>query len=277
MDKLSISLYDALGYLVPGTVLLWIVNLAFQWMFGVAIPIYIGSEWINTIVFLVSAYFLGHLAQGSANSMERFLFECWGGWPSERLLADPEMWRQRTKKLEASWQKEWIGKRLLRRFVCSVYPPPPTKRLHYTPEVAGRLKASAIRYFGLSDGYSNQELFNLCYSTISAKSIPSLVPVFNAFYSLYRGMAVACLLGSAVSLVGWVHGEECWSQGMLTGHHWATLGLSMLFLLSAHLMLGRLRRFAEHFADNVYRTFYVWYQSDTGSRATKRCCVPRKK
>ena len=262
MDKFSVSLYDALAYLVPGAILLWIVSFTFQGVFSVALPLLVGSEWISTMVFLVSAYFLGHLAQGAANRMERLLFECWGGWPSQRLLTDPDVWAQELEKEKTAWSNEWFGKRLLRRFVSTLYPPPPTKRLHYTPEVAKRIRTAAANYFGLGDTYSDQELFNLCYTTISAKSIPSLVPVFNAFYSLYRGMVVVCLLGAVVTLVEWAIGGEYFPGLLATGSRASLIGLSFLFLLSAHLLLGRLRRFAEHFADNVYRTFYVWVRSE---------------
>lgn len=258
MDKFSVSLYDVLAYLVPGTILLLIFNLALHWTYAVGIPFTPGSQWVGAVIFVVASYFLGHLLQGFANHFEGFLFRCWGGWPSERLVADPEEWAAKFQAGAKSCKITLFVSRGISSFIRILYSTPSTRRLHYSTQLATRIRSSAESYFNLECGYSSQELFNLCYSTIMAKSIPSLIPVINAFYSLYRGMAAACLLGMIVTLVGAVAGKGLPIGNLVTISVRGTFLLSLLLLLGTHVFIGRLRRFAEHFADNVYRTFYIF-------------------
>lgn len=258
IDKLQLSLYDLLAYLVPGVLALWIFGVVFHWISGDSLLMQGMSDWINAVLFIASAYFVGHIMQSLGNRLESFLFDTWGGWPSQRLLKDEEKWQSDHLKKQDKWSKQSRLKQALRAFIVWAYPPPTIRRAHYSSGVRERILGSARDYFGLGEQSTPQEIFDLCYSTIVAENVPSLVSVFNAFFSLYRGMVVVCLSCAAILLGGGV-ASVVYSKWQPSPFNTTTAFiLAGVFLVLAHLFTSRYRRFGEHFAHAVYRTFYVY-------------------
>jgi len=258
MAKLQLTLYDLVAYLVPGVVALWIVGVLLKWVSGESLRLSGASDWVNGVIFLAAAYFVGHVVQAVGNRIEPFLFHAWGGYPSQRLLMGQAEWEREFTHRQSQWDNRSRPARLVRYAVLRLYPHSPIRGAHYSESLRNQIIGSATDYFALDAKARPQEIFDLCYSLIVAEGVPSLVPVFNAFFSLYRGMVVVCLTCGATLLSGAVVSavHPRWQPSPF-----GTVGalvLAAVFFGLAHLFVGRYRGFGEHFADAVYRTFYVY-------------------
>lgn len=111
----------------------------------------------------------------------------------------------------------------------------------------------------------------MCYTLIVQEGAALHTEIFNGVYSLYRGMIAATNIAILISAVittkhvlllllplfvtsvpptpFWFFSDFHLSAGL------ATLISSLLVL---HPMKERFKRFAQHFANSVYRSFYVW-------------------
>ncbi len=231
------NFYDFLGYLMPGAAALALVYWLLTGFLGLGVPLTLDSVG-ESIVFALAAYFAGHLVQILGKRIERRKLAEWGGWPSERLLDDADDF--------------------------------------YTPQFKAELRGLAREVFRLSradeqaPNYTRQ-LFYLCYALVMQEGHSGQTEIFNATYSLYRGMYVALRLGMVVAaLVGLKHLALLAASlaslpvpGTVFFHysdlHLALAALTLLVAVAALPRLARQwRRFSRHFANSVYRNFYVW-------------------
>jgi hypothetical protein len=80
----KLELYDILGILVPGVLLVYVFLLCFPGTTALVPPKM--SDALNTIAFTAMSIFVGQLIQAIASVLEGPLYRTWGGRPSERAL-----------------------------------------------------------------------------------------------------------------------------------------------------------------------------------------------
>ncbi len=240
------NFYDFVGYVIPGSLACVFILWLFAGLFAFTIPIEVKSVG-ESILFLGLAYFVGHLVQAYGNSIETKSVNKWGGWFSEQFLRD-----------ENSYYTP-IFKSALRDAMKSVF--------GETAEFGGNDESHKAR---------RQELFNLCYTLIVQEGAALHTEIFNGVYSLYRGMLAATNIGIVVSLsiiikqVILLLLTLCKSNVMSNPFwHFSDFHLSLgigvfIFLFLIRQALGtRFKRFAQHFANSVYRSFYVWFKRNS--------------
>jgi hypothetical protein len=193
-------------------------------------------------LFLAASYFLGHLIQALGNVIEGKQVNKWGGWFSEQFLRDDNN--------------------------------------YYSSEFKAKLKECVKLKFGLLPEASSaaeeiqrkrrQEIFYFCYSYIVQENAALHTEIFNGIYSLYRRMLAAVWVGVFVSgIISLKHllwlflSELKISLPQCTFFLYEklqlTLGIGFLifFLVTIRPLKARFKRFAQHFANSVYRNFYV--------------------
>lgn len=83
----KIDIYDTIGILVPGILLVCIIPVAFpnvvSWVAPAKLP-----DTFAFIGLVALSFFLGNLMQALASAVEPFLYWTWGGRPSERALRE---------------------------------------------------------------------------------------------------------------------------------------------------------------------------------------------
>lgn len=83
----KLSYYDILGVVIPGTLLLALIQACFPAVSQVLPPLGFPEAFL-VIVLIALAVFLGHLVQAIASTAEPVLYRTWGGRPSDRALQE---------------------------------------------------------------------------------------------------------------------------------------------------------------------------------------------
>jgi hypothetical protein len=235
------NFYDFIGYIIPGSLACVFLYWLLAGFAGFTITIELKSIG-ESILYLGLAYFLGHLVQAYGNSIEARAVKKWGGWFSEQFLRDDNS--------------------------------------YFTPNFKSALRDAMTNVFGESANLGNidqkarrQELFNLCYSLIVQEGAALHTEIFNGVYSLYRGMLAATNIGILVSLL--ISAKQAIllllrffkvavpsSSFLIFSEFHLSVGVGSLlfFLLIRRTLDSRFKRFAQHFANSVYRNFYVWFK-----------------
>lgn len=213
----KLSFYDILSYLMPGAILVWALSLI-QTDLSISVFPSQGNV-MDVTLFLILAYFLGHLLQAFGRNIDDYLTNRWGGLPSVRFL------------------KTGDG--------------------HYTEEFKESLKARGKEFFKIEGDLESerniQEFFNLCYSFIEDHKISDKPFLFNSVYTFYRAMIAVSALnfilfgGMAIYLVLHVGWEKAYLY----------FALSLFFLVSIRIAINKFKERSENFADSVYRSFYA--------------------
>ena len=216
MIRLSLTLYQFLGYLIPGFVVSSTLIYLASKHFEVSVEKIVDASLVVVVVSLFAAYILGFLLQSAfSGPLERWVF--WypkrRGMPSKFLVADDDMTHSKAFKNRIS---------LLRRMYnrCSV------------------------------DQIYEQEHFDLLYSRAIADGRGQLIETFNALYALSRGLTAAFLIAAtavATSLI-----TSC-TVGICCRDIIPQLVLFASLLASAFLCHKRTRSYGVRFADEVYR------------------------
>lgn len=235
------NFYDFIGYVIPGSLACILLYWLLVGFFVLPISIEVKSLG-ESILFLGLAYFLGHLVQAYGNTIEAQAVKNWGGWFSEQFLRDDNS--------------------------------------YFTPAFKSALRDAIKQVFGESADFGGndqkarrQELFNLCYSLIVQEGAALHTEIFNSVYSLYRGMLAATHIGVLVSvLITAKHmillllpffkiaapSSRFWYFSDF--HFGIGIAALLFFLLIRQPLNNRFKRFAQHFANSVYRGFYVWFK-----------------
>jgi len=236
------NFYDFVGYVIPGALLLGLLYWASISFFALPLTVKVDSIG-ESILFVASSYFAGHLVQALGNVLEAREVKKWGGWYSVQFLRDSDT--------------------------------------HYTPQFKREIKRIAEKMFGLSPEAETtnsvskdkryQEIFNLCYALIVQEGAATHTEIFNGIYSLYRGMLAAVWIGLVISLAIFLKAsilavlalvKAQLPQGDLFKANATLIAFSalasILFGLCIRPIRKRFARFGWRFADSVYRNFYVW-------------------
>lgn len=238
------SLYDFLGYIIPGAFLTMLLVYLIGGILGKGEVLLTYVNGVGeTIIFLVVSYVVGHVVQARGRMIEEKEKDAWGGYFSMQFLR--------------------------------------SENDFYTSELKRILKQEAKSQFGLTVDLPDiilptqeqkdkryQEIFNLCYALVVQKGLSMQVDIHNAVYGMFRGgLAVreAVIFVSAIAAM---------KHATVMGIYWRISGPALyepeainliisLFLLSLSLGVGRflrrrLRHFAQRFVDSVYRNFLVY-------------------
>jgi hypothetical protein len=95
-EKVSLTLYDVFGYIVPGYVMLLVASLA-ESTFGKTGFLSLSDTTDNVLISIIAAYFLGNICHSIGSLLREWL---WGSFsPSSRDLAKmsiilvvPQVW-----------------------------------------------------------------------------------------------------------------------------------------------------------------------------------------
>lgn len=214
--RLSLTLYQFLGYLIPGSV----ANLAIIFLgidfFAFPVGVLQDASLATVVVFVASAYLVGFLIQAALTGrVERWLF-----WLPERGEMPSRFLIQDNNKAYSQAFKSQIA--LLQR--------------KYNRSSAGKLR--------------KQECFNLLYSRSIADGRGQLIETFNALYALSRGLTIAFLIATAVPVTALV---SCSSFPDDWYNSTSQRVLVAVFIVAALLCARRARSYGVRFADEVYR------------------------
>ncbi|MDD2218417.1 MAG: hypothetical protein PHG06_09565 [Parabacteroides sp.] len=215
----KLSIYDVLGYLIPGFLGLYAIDIVTTSLFDLPINFKSPNQVILTTVYFCGALFMGVVLHELSQIMEdKIYIKIWGGFPSQRFLNEDNS--------------------------------------KYSDQMKQSLKEAAADIFKieLKDGIRSQEIFNLFYSKLQTLGKDGMIQNFNAQYGMIRNFLAGILMInlslviSAVININRNHqapAKEIWLIG---------LGIVLICILSR-----RLRRFGERFADYVIRGFYIYY------------------
>lgn len=149
--------YEFVGILVPGTVLLFGVGLLVPQLTE---PIFARDVSIGGFgISLILAYAVGHLLQGVGNLLEKMLWRCLGGMPTDWV---------RTRK------KRLIAEQRIGRLEC---------------QLRKTLRDDTFRLDAKLDKRDWYSITREIYATAATAGRCARVDVFNGNYSLFRGLA----------------------------------------------------------------------------------------
>lgn len=197
--KKELSLYEFAGVLIPSVILLFFTELLIKHAYHLTIIDF--SKLGESIIFLAVAYGFGHVLHGIGNLLELLLWKIFGGMPTNWLTGKP---RFKQKLLDEHDTKKIIEK---------VY-----------------------KNFGKSE---SKDYGQLVYTYLFTKNLTGKIDIFNANYSMFRGLTVSFAI-----------------LGMLT------VGLFNLQYALIPFVLGvlsfyRMFLFAKLYAKEVYRTYLL--------------------
>ncbi|ATW26578.1 hypothetical protein [Candidatus Formimonas warabiya] len=223
MDKLidKLSLYDFFGYIIPGFLGTWALNVFFVETLQVNFIFKLDVGFINSVLFVAISYYIGVLLHELSELLQEHFFKrIWKGLPSERFLVDSDN--------------------------------------KYSTEFKASLKKMIESKFGLivgNDNKKSQEAFNLIYSGLQGAGKDEKAQLFNSLYGMYRNFFAGTVMCLLVFLIkGFVLVcRENW-QSLFESFLYA-----FLFLLATLTLMRRLRRFGERLADYVIRDYYNYY------------------
>ena len=197
--KKELSFYEFVGVLIPSVILLFFAEMLFEYAYEFQVIDF--SKVGETVIFLIVAYGVGHILHSLGNFLEWLLWKIYGGMPTNWL----------TKKTR-------FGQKLFDDFE--------TKKI--LEKIYSEIGESAEKDYG-----------RLIYTKLFSKGLTSRIDIFNANYSLFRGLTVAfILLGIlSTSLLYWEY--------------------SLIPFFIAILSLARMIRFAKLYATETYRTYLI--------------------
>jgi hypothetical protein len=197
--KKEFSFYEFVGILVPGVTLLFFAELIIETVYAKVILDF--SKIGESFIFLIIAYGIGHVLQAVGNVFELIFWKVFGGMPTQ-----------------------WLTK--ANRFNYKLF----------DTEQTEIIKQKAYAQFGKkSDKDYGMEIY--CWLSLKEKITEKRIDVFNANYSLFRGLSVTFYILSAIIL--------------------KYLGWRIMFvpLTVAALSNYRMFRFAKLYAKEVYRSY----------------------
>jgi len=214
------SLYDFLGYLIPGMLTAWVGQVLMVDVFRLPLGLQFGRTETETAFFVVAAFVIGHFVQVVAQRLEPIALNprvrSGKGWvrlfPSQRFRLESDQ--------------------------------------HFSTEFKAAFEQKASRVFRIPVG--SREAFDLAYTYVITRGYGHHTEVFNAIYGMSRGLIVATLLGAGVYLTQAIDAVTVHEDTDIARE--AAI-LAALLALGSALAFVRARRFSRRFADSVYRAF----------------------
>jgi hypothetical protein len=151
----KLSIYDLLGYIIPGSLIILVLNDFFTNVLNEKFIIDISNGTIvESIVFVIISYFLGTIIHELSQIIEKYIFKkIWGGFPSEKFLLKDD------KKYSVEFKNKMIS------LIESEYD------IHLD-----------------NTKNKNQEAFNLIYSTVQKLDGKDKIQLFNTIYGMCRSL-----------------------------------------------------------------------------------------
>jgi len=197
--KKEFSFYEFVGILVPGATLLFFIELIIEVDFEKAIIDF--SKIGESFVFLVIAYGMGHILQALGNVYESMFWKIIGGMPTQ-----------------------WLTKG--NRFRINLF----------DLEQTEKIKTKIFQQFGEKSGKDyGRDVYN--WLSLKEKVTEKRIDIFNANYSLLRGLTVTFYLLSLIVLffIGWK--------------------LILIPFILGFLSNYRMFRFAKLYAEEIFRSY----------------------
>lgn len=198
--KKEFSFYEFVGIVVPGVTLLFFSNVIFEVTYKTAIVDF--SKIGEFIVFLIIAYGIGHILQAVGNLFESIVWKIFGSMPTNWLTI-----------------KNRFGRTL------------------FDNEQSEKIKAKIFQQFDEKSGKDyGRDVYN--WLSLKDKITEKRIDVFNANYSLFRGLTVTFYMLTFI-------------VGIFLG--WKLILAPLVLGILANL---RMFRFAKLYATEIFRTFY---------------------
>ena len=197
--KKELSFYEFVGIIVPSVTLLYFTDLILD--HNSRIVLFDFSKFGDSLVFLVICYGFGQILHSFGNALETIIWKVYGGMPTNWLTKKPRFARDLFDETDST-----------------------------------RIKTKLFTQFS---EVTNKDYGRLAYSFLFAKGLTSRIDIFNANYSLFRGLTVTFILLGFIALyfVGWQ--------------------LSTLSFFIAFLSAFRMIRFAKYYAREIFRAYLV--------------------
>jgi hypothetical protein len=168
IKNLKASIYDILGYFLPGLLVILVLILLFlnydvKYLFEEIKRL----STTEIMLAIIIAYIIGHLIQSISNILENIflklpLLKYISGAPSYQYLSESnKFYSNEFKKLIINAAKEIFK----------------------------------------SENLKEKELFNLCYSLILQKGETYRIELFVSLYGFYRGLSYSCLISSILFFI----------------------------------------------------------------------------
>lgn len=165
--KKEFSFYEFVGILVPGVTLLFFCEVIIELVCQKTILDF--SKVGESIVFLIIAYGMGHILQAAGNVFESLMWVVFGSMPTQ-----------------------WLTKKS--RFDHNLF----------DADLSEKIRAKIFQRFGETSGKDyGRDVYNLL--SLREKITEKRIDVFNANYSLFRGLTVSFYLLSIIvgCFLGW--------------------------------------------------------------------------
>ena len=234
------TLYDILGYLIPGAISFFIF-LKFINIFGLQIiDISIFKTWFGVALLIVLSYLVGHLIQW----LTKYACDC------------------------APIKNRW--------YVSSYYLRDDNK--HYSPTYKKNLRKWISDYFEMGNKLEEaiktpkhensrkiiKESFDLTYTFLVQNKAAVFVEIFFALFGFCRGMFVVSIIGTFIELAGialicsYPYLPNATEYIKNIPHLNLSIILLLVFLASAVGFFNRAEKFSGSYVDYVYRSFYTY-------------------
>jgi hypothetical protein len=195
--KKDFSFYEFVGIIVPSVILIFCCGFLYELTSGKA-PVNLLSLG-EAVVFIILAYGIGHIIQIFGGIFEVLVWKILRGWPTGWLTKEPRFGLKLLEEEDATMVRN--------------------KLYQHFKKVAGK-------------NYGKD-----AYNYLVIKQLTSRADIFNANYSLFRGLAVVFL---AVGIYASCLAE--WKYSVI---------LYFLFILTTIRMI----RFGKYYAEEVFLTF----------------------
>lgn len=195
--KKELSLYEFAGVLIPSVILLFFTELLIEHSYHLKIIDF--SKLGESIIFLAVAYGIGHVLHSIGNLLESALWKILGGMPTNWLTRKPK------------FKQKLFDEHDIKKIIEKIY-----------------------KNFGESEG---KDYGQLVYADLFAKNMTGRIDIFNANYSMFRGLTVSfAILGiSALRLLDW--------------------RFALIPFVLSGLSFYRMVLFAKLYAKEIYRTY----------------------
>jgi hypothetical protein len=222
MKGIKITIYDWLGYLVPGSLVVWaFVELSHLFDVNLSASVLFTLPATAQVIFLlILCYAVGHMLHALANLT--------------------------------------IDKHTAPGFAPSGYFPNQFDK-HFPGVLGEKIRRNIARYFEMRE--DEPDLINNCYWTcyclVASSNPESLVHTFLGLTGFYRGMSMACFLVAfvyfsiGVSTKVWLHDLDVMGLALM----WVIVIIVIVSALLGWLFLNRVARFRSYLARAVLAEF----------------------
>ena len=214
------SVYDILGYMIPGLVVLWTGRVLARDVLGLDLVPELPNEAPTVTVLLLAAPATGFLFQSLGRRIE-----------SDFINAKVPDAEGNTRRMFPSTRYRLESDS------------------HFSAEFKNRFEIKAAETFGLPVGA--REAFDLAYHYLLVNGQAALTERFNSLYGMARGLMLALALAGAVYGLEFLQEVDAKDKSPA----WEALFIVVLLFAGTGLAFIQARSFGRRFADSVFRGF----------------------